>query len=1227
MARRERPLDTGEGPLLLFAADLRALRTKANSPAYRELARRAHYSAATLSEAASGRKLPTLAVTLAYVRACDGDVTEWERRWHHVAAELAEDLSQRRKDDEDPPYAGLASLQQADAGKFFGRARLVDEILSRLTARHLIAVFGASGAGKSSVLRAGVLAGWTGPRRAAFLCTPTEHPLRQLDTLPKADEVLVIVDQFEELFTLCADPQERERFIRRLVGLASSADGGYRVVLGVRADFYSQCMESPILVTALQDAQVVAGPMTTEELREAIVQPATRAGCTVESALLTTLIAQAQGQAGILPLVSHALLETWRRRRGNTLTLEGYRAAGGIEGALAKTAEEVYGSLTPEQRSRVRRLFLRLTTFGDETADAKVRVTRDELGDDEDAALLERLAAARLLVIDRNTVEVAHEALLRSWPRLAGWLSEDRENLRTHRLLGEAARLWESLAREPGALYRGSRLHAAVELAKLHPGALTAREREFLEASRAASAAEAAKDRRHQQRLRQLVAVLSVLLVVAVAATAYALRAEADASQERNIAVSQRVAIEVEALRTADPALAAQLALAAYRLAPTPEARSALLSTSGIPYATRLTGHSAAVGGVAYSADGHLLATASMDHTIRLWQAGDPHHPRELATLTGHTGGVNAVAVGTRAVTAVSWDHTVRVWDISDPARPSAPATLTGHTDGVHALALSRDGRVLATGSTDRTVRLWDLGDPRHPVPLGGPLTGHTDAVLAVAIRPDGRVLATAGIDRTVRLWDLTDPRHPAVLSDTPAGHTDPIGAVVFSPDGRRLATGSADHTIRLWDAADPRHPVLAAVASGHTDAVRALAFDPTGRTLASASLDRTARLWDVSARDPVELTVYRGHTGPLYGIAFSPDGRTLATTGEDHTARLWDLPGPLLATHADAVYGVALSPDGRIFASGGYDGVIRVRDVRDLWRPGPDVVLREHTGPVNAVAFRPGGQALASASADTTVRFWNTRGTAAGAPLTAHTKAVNALAFSPDGRLLATGGSDHDLLIWDLTGSGPPRPIVVLLDNTDGVNAIAFSADGHKVATAGRDRFARVWDITDPGHPAGPVTLQGHDETLKSVAFSPRGHLLATAGADRVVRLWDLDDPAHPSVPIPHTDVVHAVTFGADGQTLATAGADRVIRLWNLADWRRPVKTAELAGHTDRVYALAFGTDGHTLISGGQDHTARLWDVDPERVADRVCAITGAVLTRTNWDRYFPGIGYRPPC
>jgi hypothetical protein len=414
MPRGERPLDAGDSVLLRFAADLRRLRRKADSPTYRELARRAHYSIAPLSEAASGRKLPTLAVTLAYVNACAGDVREWERRWHEVAAELAATTQVRTGEGERDaagrraPYVGLAAFQTMDADRFFGRERLVADLVARLDRRPFLAVFGASGAGKSSLLRAGLIPRWQG---GVVLFTPGSHPLEEcavafarltggtpgalhaellsgrrglqwivrqaMDGQP--GELLVVVDQFEEAFTLCPDPVERAAFIDALITATQAEKGHCRVVLGIRADFYAHCTSYPELVAILSDAQVAVGPMTTEELRGAIAEPAVRDGYTLEAALVATLVTEAYGKVGILPLLSHALLETWRRRRGNTLTLAGFQAAGGIQGALAHTAESLYADLRAPQQRLVKNLFLRLVALGEGTEDTKRRIWRGEL--------------------------------------------------------------------------------------------------------------------------------------------------------------------------------------------------------------------------------------------------------------------------------------------------------------------------------------------------------------------------------------------------------------------------------------------------------------------------------------------------------------------------------------------------------------------------------------------------------------------------------------------------------------------------------------------------------------------------------------------------------------------------------------------------------------------------------------------------------------------------------
>ncbi|MFJ6793419.1 hypothetical protein [Streptomyces sp. NPDC091268] len=906
MARKERPLEGADGPLLHFARALRRLRHEAGSPPYRDLSSRAHYSVATLSGAAAGRRLPSLDVTLSYVRACGGDAGEWERRWHTVAAELAHDGAE--PPDREPaadggqglPYVGLAAFRSEDAGLFFGRERLVEDLLATLARRRVLAVVGASGAGKSSLLHAGLLprlAGAAGPRRTVRVLTPGPHPAERLAQAladwrepPETDadpgELVLVVDQFEEVFTVCTDPEERTAFIADLVDAARRPDSRRRVVLGVRADFYAHCTRHAPLVEVLREAQIVVGPMTAAELRRAVVEPARQAGLTVEGALQATLVAHAHGQVGALPLLSHALLETWRRRRGAALTLDGFRAAGGFEGALAQSAETLYASLSAHRQELARQIFGHLIALGDGTEDTKRPVSREELGQDADTAVvLARAAALRLLTLDQDRVELTHEALIRAWPRLRGWLTDDRERLRVHRRLADAARAWEDVGRDAGALYRGTRLALAREL--LTTGALTPtpKEREFYEASAAAEAAAGSVARRRARRLRTLVALLAVLVVVAAVATANAVRAEDEVTRQRNDAVAQNLADSATDLTNTEPSLAVQLSLTAYHLSPTARTRDSLVST----LMTSTTAHTKEVVALAYRPDGQQLATASGDHNARLWRMHGTDRPVALATLSGHGDDLRSVVYRPdgRTLATAGADGGVLLWDVADPARATRLAELDTRIGDVRALAYSPDGRILAACGSGGAVRLWDVADPARPVELAD-IGGHRDAVRAVAFSPDGRTLATGGEDATVRLSDVADPRRPAPLAVL-EGHDVAVFSVAFSPDGRTLASASGGRTsVRLWDLADPAHPAALATLSGHTDVVGSVAFSPDGRTLASASDDRTVRLWSVvrPAR-PGRLTTLTGHITAVGAVAFSPDGAVLASGGFDATLRL----------------------------------------------------------------------------------------------------------------------------------------------------------------------------------------------------------------------------------------------------------------------------------------------------------------------------------------------------
>ncbi|MGW0845503.1 nSTAND1 domain-containing NTPase [Streptomyces sp. NPDC002787] len=1260
------------------------MRRKAGNPPYRRLAEQAHYSISTLSSAASGQRLPTLAVTLAYVRACDGDVEEWRERWREAEELLGEEGEAVAAAGEEvgplPPYAGLRSFREQDSEWFFGRERLLEELVGRLDRQRFVVVIGASGSGKSSLLRAGLVPRLReAARTTVVVLTPGARPLEecavrlgamagltpgalyeelrrdpenlgrvvrqitaQAPAHPHDNELVLVVDQFEETFTLCRDAAERDRFVEALVSAASDAGGRCRVALGARADFYAHCTHHALLVEAMRDGQVPVGPMSLDELRRAVVRPAQRAGLTVEGALLATLVAQAHGQAGVLPLLSHALLQTWRRRRGNALTLDAFEAAGGLEGALARTAEEFYQELDAGRRRLARQVFVRLTALGDGTEDTRRPVRLAELhglagaDDGEIRAVLDLAAGARLLTLDRERVELAHEALIRCWPRLHGWLTEDREATRTARRLTDAAQAWEALGREPGALYRGTRLALAAGLDRT---TLAVAEREFLDAGLAAEAAEQSAVRR-RARFRHLgVALLSVLLVLTTTTAALAVRAQRAADQQRDVAGSQRAAERAAALRTVNPALAAQLSLAAYRLSPTPEARGSLLSAFATPYATQLTGGPGAVTAVAFSADGRVLVTGDADRSVRLWRVPDPHRPAEPVTLAPLGGSVRTIAVAPdgRLLAAGGEDGSVSLWDIGDVRRPRLAARLPVGAGPVVGVGFGPGGRTLVTAA--RTgIRVWRLSDPGRPRGLAT-LDAGAD-VTAVAFHRDGRTLSTGHGDGTVRLWELAaSGGHLRRLSASAGqdGHTGQVNTAAFTPDGRRLATGGADFTVRLWDVAQPRRPRETQTLTTHTDAVNAVAFSSDGRQLATGGTDGTVRRWDVtgfgSAREAAVLT---GHTGSVRSLAFGSGGRTLASGSEDQSTRLWDLPGPALTGHTSSVYSVAFSPDGRLLATASYDRTVRLWNLADRSRPRELPPLVGHTGPVNSVAFSPDGRTLASASADGTLRLWALDGPRSlRSPRTVPGRIghVNSLAFSPDGRTLATGGEQGTVRLWNTTDVHLPRRLprpLSVLPGRGPVDSVAFAPDGRTLAVASRNRTATLWNVTRREQPARLSALTGHTGAVKSVAFSPDGGTLATGSEDRTVRLWNVTDPRDPlglDRLDGYADGVMSVAFAPGGRTLAAASADDKVRLYGLTaggDVREPVF---LTGHTKPVDALAFSPDGRTLATGSEDWTGLLWDPGIERVASRICATVFPAITRAEWRQHFPQWEYRPPC
>ena len=1231
------------------------------------------------------------------------DVVEWQRLWERAVGDRAAAPAEEegRPPAEEPatpvvcPYRGLASYRQQDARWFFGRERCTAALVAQLRATEgtggLVMLVGASGAGKSSLLNAGLVpalrngapGGEDGRGRRVLQLVPGGDPLAELTSrIPELAQVLaaagesaaqepgtghfahavreavaawagrgtpaaarpvIIVDQFEEAFTLCSDEAERRTLFQVLHAACTPAEptapAPVLVVLGIRADFYEQCLGHPELADALQHRHMVLGPLTTAELREAVTGPAKAVGLELEPGLAELIVREVSADrsggthdAGVLPLLSHALLATWQRRKAGRLTLAGYRAAGGIQGAVAATAERAWSGLDPTARTAARLLLLRLVRLGEDTQATRRRGTRRQLAEEstdphKTEESLEALVHARLVTLDADAVEITHEALLHAWPRLRDWIDEDRSGNLLRQRLEEDGRAWENSHRDASLLYRGSRLEQARTWAKSAGDTyLTRSAVDFLAAS--------AKLRKRTAWIsRGAVSALAVLAVVAAGSAVVAW-------QQRDDAVFSQVLAEADRVQGTDPSLSAQLDLVAHRLRPDDKGtRNRLISTANAPLATPLAGHTGAVYLTAFHPGGRILATASYDRTVRLWDVADPTRPTPLGKpLTGHTSWVSTAVFSPdgHTLASASDDGTIRLWDVRDPRRPRPiGAPLTGHDGTVFLLAFSPDGHTLATGNEDHTVRLWNVADTRRPRNLGV-LKGHTAAVRAVAFGPDGRTLASGGDDNTIRLWDTADPRHPAPVGPVLKGHKGTVHSVAFSPDGRTLASGSDDTTIRLWDVAAPRHAApLGAALTGHTGPVWSVAFRPDGRMLAAASADNTASMWNVgNPAYPSQVgEPLAGSSGEMYTLAFSPDGRTLATGSGDNKARLWSVPASDMTGRSGT-----FRPDGRVLATAARDQRIRLWDVRAPRRPALlGRPLRPGKGDARAMAFSPDGRTLAVRTGIRTLRLWDVTDPARpvpyGPPVTLRTRYSDALAFSPDGRTLATAYDDRTIALWDVRDPSRPLRRGGLLTGHKGyVNSLVFSPDARTLASGSADSTIRLWNVADPRHVGRlGAPLKGHLGPVNRLAYSPDGRTLASGSDDNTVRLWNVADPrttTRLSTLTGHTEAIVSLTFSQDGRTLASGGNDDTVRLWNVT---QPAKAApigqSMSPKSTTGNFLSFRPRSHMLtVSSGAD-TVRLWNLDADEAIHRICATTRGVLTPEKWHEYLPRLPYTPSC
>jgi WD40 repeat protein/tetratricopeptide (TPR) repeat protein len=1200
------------------------------------------------------------------------------------------------------PFRGLEPYEFEHAPIFFGRDAAVTKAIEQLaanahSAHAFLLVSGASGSGKSSLVKAGVVPRLMKPQRisgAAFLRRAVFRPgaegadvflglakaltravgqdvglpeliapgqdagqlathlrgavgdpgylfANALGRLTEAGrksgrllafedaKLILVIDQLEELFTVPGiGTGDRRLFVQVLAGLARS--GAVWVIATVRADFWHRAAENPELI-ALAEGQgrIDLAAASPAELAEMIRKPAQAAGLSFEVhpetglGLDAVLAEDAAAAPGALPLLSFTLDELYKnaKARGEAvLTHASYLALGGLEGAIAKRADEIVSGLPTPAQAALPRVLRALTTVSGVTDQMPVARSAPLEGFAEGSparALIDAFIAARLLVAASEggaaaTVRLAHEALISRWQRARDQLAADRRDLETRAIVEREFGRWNQARGRARRilLLRNPDLANAVDLAKRWGDELDAPTGDFIKQSE-----------RRARLVQTLTAAAAVLFAVVAGAAVYAERQafreresavesaaeataqtkiaqtqtqraeesarEADAQRDQAVRARSRAlaAVADQRINDGDVATGTLLAMEAADQKATPEVEAALINGRlHLRELAVLPTETYEVHAVAFSADSHLLVTANSNNA-QIWEA---RTGKLLAVLSGHTGTINDAGFSPdgKLIVTASDDGTARLWDVQTG---KTLFVLKGHTAQVTSAAFNPAGSQVVTGSQDKTARIWNTSSGQATAVL----SGHTEVISTVLFSPDGHVVLTTSGDGTARVWDASKGTQVSQFSGS-NGELRWGGA--FSADGTRIVTTSADSTPTVWDSATGK-PIV--VLKGHASMVFSVAYIPGSNHIVTASYDQTARIWD--GNTGASIAVLAGHSGAVMTAQPSADGRSIVTASTDRTARIWDAdtgrPVATLSGHTKWVMKAIFSPDGRRVVTAAQDRTAR------LWADDAIKITTDHVARFRQVwraAISPNGGRVAAPSEGGTARIWDSQTGEVKAVLAGHASSINAVAFDPSGRRVATTSDDSTARIWD---AATGKPLVVLSGHQGGVSSVAFSPDGKRVITASSDNALRIWDV-ETGKQL--TVLTGHEGGIAKMAFSPDGKRVVSASPfDKTVRLWDAETgkPAGPGI-ISH-DAIWAATFSPDGRRIVTTSLE--VRILNSETGD---KVASFPGLGERVTDVAYSPDGRYLLLASLDGTARIWNAENGRQAAVIAGFGGGVWT-----------------